>query len=78
MKPHKLTARETVQVIAALRLFGRCRETSNFEPSHHSMVRARFQEHLPLSNDELETLIGRLDGSWTGRGMRRWDALRFL
>ena len=78
MRPHKLTARETVQVIASLRLWGRIREAGTMEPSHHPMVRARFQGNLPLSLDELETLIGRLDGSWTSRGMRRWDALRYL
>jgi hypothetical protein len=75
---HKLTRREVVQICAALRLFGRCRETGNFEPSHSPILRDRFKHELPLSNDELETLIGHLDGSWTGRGLRRWDALRYL
>ena len=28
--------------------------------------------------DELETLIGRLDGSWTGRGLRPWEPFKNL
>jgi len=26
-----------------------------------------------MTLDELETLIGRLDGSWTSRGLRPWN-----
>ena len=31
-----------------------------------------------MTLDELETLIGRLDGTWTKKGLRTWDALRYL
>jgi hypothetical protein len=80
MKAHKLTPRETVQIIAALRYVGRTIETGlpGFTPDMHPMCKARFKEHLPLTLDELETLIGRLDGSFTGRGLRQWDGWRWL
>lgn len=83
MKPkaHKLTDREKVQVIAALRYFGRAAETCtaiNTHPSVHPMVASRFKDYLPLTLDELETLIGQLDGTWTGRGLRTWDGAKYL
>ena len=82
-KKHKLTPREMIQVIAALRYWGRAAETSTVHPSDHPMIRQRFQlrdtqsQYVtnvpPLTLDELETLIGRLDGSWTSRGLRTWN-----
>jgi hypothetical protein len=77
---HKLTPREIVNIIAALRYFGRAAEMSDTTPWMHPMVRARFTKsgHLPLTLDEIETLIGRMDGSWTERGLRRWDGSRYL
>ena len=77
---HKLTPREIVQVIASLRYWGRAAEMSLVHPAEHPMVKARFTKgrQLPLTLDELETLIGRLDGSWVERGLRRWDPSRYL
>jgi hypothetical protein len=78
---HKLTPRETAQVCAALRTWGRWLENAvardEILPHMNPLVQARFKDHPPMTLDEIETLIGRLDGSWTGRGLRRWDALRF-
>jgi len=84
-KAHKLTTREMIQVVAALRYWGRAAETNTLNhPSTHPMVAARFfivrpnkpiERILPLSQDELETLIGKLDGSWTSRGLRTWNPL---
>jgi len=76
-RPH-LTARETAQVIASLRLWGRWAEIEQTHPSEHPMVKDRFKKHLPMTQDEIETLIGRLDGSWTGRGLRTWNPWKFL
>jgi hypothetical protein len=80
MKPHKLTKRELIQVIAALRYWGRASEIGFHHPSHHPMVKSRFDQAkiLPMTNDELETLIGRLDGSWTEKGLRTWDGHKYL
>jgi hypothetical protein len=81
-KPHKLTPRELVQVVAALRYWGRVSENAgtNFmsHPCNHPMVKARFKFFPPMTLDEIETLIGQLDGSWTKRGLRTWDGFRYL
>jgi hypothetical protein len=77
-KTHKLTPRETVQIIAALRYWGRAAETSQVHPCNHSQVAARFGPYAPMTLDELETLIGRLDGSFTGRGLRPWGPWKYL
>jgi hypothetical protein len=79
-RTHKLTPREIVQVICSLRYWGRAAEMSLVHPKDHPMVKARFARGgtLPLTLDELETLIGRLDGSWLERGLRRWDGARYL
>ena len=72
----KLTPREVAQVCAALRLWGRMQENSGF-PYLNSMVIKRFtQDCTPMVLDEIETLIGRLDGTWTSKGLRPWDAWR--
>jgi hypothetical protein len=73
MKHHRLTPREKTQVIAALRLWGRWAETGLVHPKDHPMVKDRFREHLPMTLDEIETLIGRLEDSWRGRGLRTWN-----
>ena len=78
MKVHKLTPREITQVTTALRFWGRCAETSLGHPKDHPMIKARFKDHLPLTLDEIETLIGRLDGSWTNRGLRTWNPWIYL
>jgi hypothetical protein len=77
---HKLAPREIVQVIASLRYWGRAAEMSLVHPAEHPMVKARFAKArvLPLTLDELETLIGRLDGSWVERGLRRWAPDKYL
>lgn len=77
---HRLTAREIVQIIAALRYWGRAAEMSLVHPAEHPMVKARFAKsrQLPLTLDEIETLIGRLDGSWSERGLRRWAPDKYL
>jgi hypothetical protein len=75
---HKMNRREIVQCIAALRFWGRAAEQRVF-PELHPMVKARFSDNcLPMTLDEIETLIGRLDGSHTGRGLRPWDPRKFL
>ena len=88
MRHHRLTPREKVQVIASLRYWGRAAEIGVSHPSKHPMIAARFHsvhpttqkvtDILPLTLDELETLIGHLDGTWTGRGLRTWDGFRYL
>lgn len=78
---HRITPREMAHVIAALRVFGRWQETTacdSFGPRHCPTVRDRLKGLDPMTLDEIETLIGRLDGSWTGRGLRTWDAFRYL
>lgn len=75
---HKLTKRETIQVIAALRYWGRAAESGLTHPKEHPMVKARLRGVLPMTNDEIETLIGKLDGSWGSRGLRTWDPARYL
>lgn len=85
---HRLTPREIIQVIAALRFWGRAAETSQVHPKDHPMVARRFHQwvqktqtyvdNLPLTLDEIETLIGRLDGSHTGRGFRPWNPFKHL
>lgn len=77
-KIHHLTDRQRAQIIAALRYWGRAAETSLVHPKDHPLVAARFRGVLPLTLDEIETLIGRLDGSWGRRGLRRWEPLKFL
>ena len=79
MKKHRLTARETIQVIAALRYWGRAME-GDAQPERHPMVARRFSNAgvLPLTLDEIETLIGRLDGTWTSRGLRVFDGWKYL
>jgi hypothetical protein len=77
-----------VQIIAALRFWGRAVETSQVHPKDHPMVAGRFRKldssgnvierTLPMTRDEIETLIGRLDGTWTGRGLRWWDGFKYL
>jgi hypothetical protein len=74
---HKLTPRETVQVIAALRVWGRWSQMSATHPKDHPMCKDRFKDHLPLTLDEIETLIGRLDGSMP-RGRRVWFPEKYL
>ena len=79
-KPHKLSLREITQIIASLRYWGRAAEMSLVHPKDHPMVKARFARGgtLPLTLSELETLIGRLDGSWTEKGLRLWDPHKYL
>lgn len=71
-------ARQRAQIIAALRYWGRAAEISLVHPKDHPMCKARFKGLAPLTLDELETLIGRLDGSWAERGLRKWDPARYL
>jgi hypothetical protein len=76
-----------IQVIAALRYWGRAMEMGSM-PRLHPMVAGRFrkldcsgsilEETLPLTLDEIETLIGRLDGTFVGRGLRTWDGGKYL
>jgi len=75
---HKLTSRETVQVIAALRFWGQTASTAGFHPSQHPLCRDRFKRFKPMTLDELETLIGRLDGSYEGPGLRPWEPRKYL
>jgi hypothetical protein len=76
MKKGKLEPREVAQVCAALRLFGRMLENGT-DPALNPMVARRFgPDCLPMDRDEIDTLIGRLDGTWTARGLRPWDAWR--
>jgi hypothetical protein len=86
VKPKTLTPREIVQVVAALRYWGRAAETSLVHPSQHPMVQSRFQKMVrdrvvriaPFTLDEIETLIGRLDGTFTDRGLRTWNPQKYL
>ena len=75
MKKGKLEPREVAQVCAALRLWGRMLENGS-RPHVNPMVTRRFVLHGPMVLDEIETLIGRLDGTWTSKGLRPWDAWR--
>ena len=77
--PHILTPRETVQVIADLRVWGRWAETSTAgnHPYVHPLVAGRFKKHLPMALDEIETLIGKLDKTWAGPGLRSWNAWKY-
>ena len=76
----KLTPREIAQVCAALRLYGRLLENEMARggdlPHVNPMVSRRFVGQLPMPLDEIDTLIGRLDGTWTAKGLRPWDAWR--
>lgn len=76
----QLNKRQVIQVVAALRYWGRASETGLTHPKDHPMVKARFTQGgvLPLTLDELETLIGRLDGSLDRRDRRPWNPLRYL
>jgi hypothetical protein len=73
----KLNKRELAHVTAALRFLGRCAETSGFAYGH-PVVSTRIEGHLPMTLDELETLIGKLDGTWKSRGLRTWDPFHNL
>jgi len=81
-KLHRLNPRERVQVIAALRLYGRFLENAirrgEVLPHKHPLVRDRFNGVLPLTLNELETLIGKLDRSFKGHGIRLWEPNRWL
>lgn len=82
---HRLTKRENVQVIAALRFWGRAAEMlsagdgPSSHPSSHPMCAARFSQAkvLPMTLDELETLIGQMDGSLK-QGCRPWNPRKYL
>jgi hypothetical protein len=74
----RLNARELAHIIAALRFFGRAAEISLVHPRETPFVKARLRDVSPMTLDEIETLIGRLDDSWTSRGLRTWDASRYL
>jgi hypothetical protein len=51
---------------------------ANAFPELHPMCKARFSNtRLPLTLDELETLIGRLDHSHV-RGLRAWNPMKYL
>jgi len=41
------------------------------------MCANRLEDHAPMSLDEIETLIGKLDGSWK-KGLRPWNPLNEL
>ena len=71
--------RELAQIQAALRFWGRTMETagSGFYPHQHPLCQRRFKDHLPMTLDEIETLIGRLDGQITRRQRREWDAVKY-
>lgn len=81
-KPHKITLRERVQMIAALRIYGRLLENAicrnEVLPHMNPLVAARFKDAPPMTLDEIETLIGKLDGSHTSRGLRKWDPYKWL
>jgi hypothetical protein len=77
----KLTEREKAQIAAALRYWGRAQELSKDSvgsPEFHPMCRDRLKTHGPMTLDELETLIGKIDGSFKGRGMRLWNPHKWL
>jgi hypothetical protein len=83
VRRHKLTPRENVHVIAALRLFGRLIENTPVGgtlPHYNPMVAARMKaaDVLPMTLDEIETLIGRLDGTFKTKGLRPWEPFRYL
>ena len=75
----RLNPREHAQVAAALRFWGRTMETSGtgFLPHQHPLCQRRFKEHLPMTLDEIETLIGRLDGQITRRKRRIWSPEKY-
>jgi len=73
----RLTPREHVQVAAALRFWGRTMETGRCVPHEHPLCQSRFQEHLPMTLNEIETLIGRLDGQISRRKRREWNPMRY-
>ena len=72
------TPREVAQLTAALRFWGRAAETSLIHPAEHPMCKARFCVSAPMTLDEIETMIGRIDGSHKGQGLRPWNPLKWL
>lgn len=74
----RLTPREIAQIVAALRFWGRTMETGRMLPHSHPLVAGRFKGILPMTLDEIETLIGRLDGQLTRRRRRTWNPTKYL
>jgi hypothetical protein len=75
----KLTRRDRVQIAAALRYWGRAAECSITHPKDHPLCKDRFdKDSLPMVLDEIENLIGRIDGSLKPRERRVWNPLRWL
>lgn len=73
IKTYALTSREVVQITASLRYWGRAAETSETHPSEHPLCKDRFKRYPPMTNDEIESLIGRLDGTWDSLRPRPWN-----
>jgi hypothetical protein len=74
----KINHRQAVQIAASLRYWGRAAETSTVHPMLHPMVRGRFsKECWPLTLDEIEGLIGRIDGTLKSGG-RTWSPGKWL
>lgn len=81
MRIKTLCTRDIAQVCAALRLYGQwqvSQEAMGLSPMDHPLVADRFTEArcLPMTLDEIETLIGRIEGTWTGRGLKPWNPIR--
>lgn len=76
MKQTDLNARETAHIIASLRFYGHAAETSDVHPREHPMCVGRLKNQEPMTLDQIEALIGRLDGTWPTRRPRPWDALK--
>ncbi len=77
MRRPSLTDREMAHIQAALRFYGRAVQTSGMNPALHMFVRARLGKFTPMTLDEIEGLIGRLDGTWK-RKRRPWNPMRDL
>jgi hypothetical protein len=70
--------RERMQIAAALRFWGRAAETGLVHPSEHPRIKLRFKKCTPMSLDELESLIGKIDGTWPFRHLLAWDPEKHL
>ena len=78
----RIEPRARAQICAALRVYGRLLEralmTNVPMPHMNPMIAPMFRGLPPMTLDEIETLIGRLDGTWTAKGLRPWNPQMWL
>lgn len=75
----ELSERDRAHIAAALRYWGRAAETSKVHPRDHFLCVNRLKGHPPMSLHEIESLIGRIDGSWPyKKALRFWEPLKEL